>query len=93
MSKITNISVHLVSRGLSNNNLPSAEDEINSADDLLTVEEAAKELRIGRTSLYALLKSGDLPSITIMSKRFIVRDKLIRFKAYRSRHSLPPGVK
>ena len=32
---------------------------------LLTPEEAARRLSIGRTTIYALMASGDLPSVTI----------------------------
>jgi excisionase family DNA binding protein len=33
--------------------------------DLLTVEEAAKRLRIGRTRMYDLIKTGTIESVTI----------------------------
>lgn len=36
---------------------------------LLTVEEAARRLRIGRTLCYSLIRSGDLESVTIGSLR------------------------
>jgi excisionase family DNA binding protein len=32
---------------------------------VVTIDEAAKFLRIGRSSLYVLLAQGDLPSVTI----------------------------
>lgn len=32
---------------------------------LLTVEEAARRLRIGRTTCYALIRSGDLESVPV----------------------------
>lgn len=35
------------------------------AATLLSVEDAAARLAIGRTTMYALLKSGDIPSIRI----------------------------
>ncbi len=38
---------------------------------LLTPEEAAKALRIGRTSLYKLLRSGEIPSIRVGRSRRI----------------------
>ncbi|MGO9881367.1 MAG: helix-turn-helix domain-containing protein [Acidimicrobiales bacterium] len=44
---------------------------VNSADSsldralLLTPEEAARRLSIGRTTIYSLMASGDLPSVTI----------------------------
>lgn len=39
--------------------------------DLLTVEEAAQRLRIGRTKMYALIASGEVKSVTIGSLRRI----------------------
>ena len=40
--------------------------EVMAADRLLlTAEEAANVLRIGRTTVYALMKSGDLRSVHI----------------------------
>jgi len=47
------------------------ESPLNSEDSspdpvlLLTPEEAARRLSIGRTTIYALMASGDLPSVTI----------------------------
>ncbi len=32
---------------------------------LLTVEQAAEQLTIGRTTLYALIRTGDIPSVRI----------------------------
>lgn len=43
-----------------------AEDSITTtAPLLLTVEQAAQQLGIGRTTVFALLKSGDLESIPL----------------------------
>jgi excisionase family DNA binding protein len=36
-----------------------------SAASVLTVEEAAHELRIGRTAAYAAVQRGDIPTIRI----------------------------
>ena len=38
---------------------------INSAPVLLTVEEAAERLRIGRTSMYRLVASGAVETVTV----------------------------
>ena len=34
-------------------------------DELLTIEQVAETLKIGRTLIYELITSGDLPSVTI----------------------------
>ncbi len=63
--------------------------DVTKPDDLLTVDEAAGQLRIGRTSLYGLLKTRELRSVTIGRKRFVLRVEIARFKAsieQRSRH-------
>lgn len=43
---------------------------------LLTVEEAAERLRIGRTRMYALVKSGEVESILIGRLRRVPVDAL-----------------
>jgi excisionase family DNA binding protein len=53
---------------------------------VLTVEEAAQRLRIGRTLMYALVKRGDVESVTIGRLRRIPLDALYRYVA-----SLRPG--
>ncbi|EXG79173.1 helix-turn-helix domain-containing protein [Cryptosporangium arvum] len=45
-------------------------------DPVLTVEEAARYLRIGRTSMYALVSSGEVESVTIGRLRRIPRSAL-----------------
>jgi excisionase family DNA binding protein len=58
---------------------------VNSADSpldhalLLTPEEAARRLSIGRTTIYALMASGDLPSVTIGRCRRIPASALKSF--------------
>lgn len=44
-----------------------------------TVEEAAQQLRIGRTTLYRLLSAGDLPSILIGRSRRITAAALTEY--------------
>jgi excisionase family DNA binding protein len=39
--------------------------DIENTPTLLKVEEAAARLRIGRTTLYALIRTGDIPSVRI----------------------------
>ena len=43
---------------------------------LLTVEEAARQLRVGRTTMYALLRQGDIPSVRIGQLRRVRADSL-----------------
>lgn len=60
--------------------------------ELLTPQEVAEGLRIGRTKVYELMRDQMLGSITIGRRRFITRDQLNRFCAARAQMSLPPGV-
>ena len=46
---------------------------------LYTVEEAAKELRVSRWMIYRLMRSNELKSLTIASRRLIASDDLIDF--------------
>lgn len=46
---------------------------------LYTPAEAAKVLSIGRSTLYSLMDSGDLPSIKVGRCRRIRHDQLIAF--------------
>ena len=55
---------------------------------VLTVEEAAERLGIGRTLMYALVKSGDVESIAIGRLRRIPLDALDDF-VEQLRHVLP----
>ncbi len=52
---------------------------------LLTVMEAAKELRVCRASIYKLLRSGALPSVLVLDRRMVRRDDLDAFVS-----GLPP---
>ncbi|MCX5462254.1 excisionase family DNA-binding protein [Streptomyces sp. FT1] len=57
------------------------------ADDptaiLLTVEEAARRLRVGRTTCFALIRSGALESLTIGSLRRVPADAPAAYLARR----------
>lgn len=55
---------------------------------LLTVEEAAEQLGIGRTLMYALVKDGDVESVHIGRLRRIPADALPRY-LQRLRAALP----
>jgi len=46
---------------------------------LLTVEEAASLLRIGRTNMYELVMRGEVQSVKIGRRRLVVRDGLMRY--------------
>ncbi|WP_392966913.1 excisionase family DNA-binding protein [Streptomyces sp. LN245] len=41
---------------------------------LLKVEEAARRLRVGRTTCYALIRAGELESVTVGSLRRVPAD-------------------
>ncbi|KOT92344.1 MULTISPECIES: helix-turn-helix domain-containing protein [Streptomyces] len=61
---------------------PRAEaDEL--APVLLTVEEAARCLRIGRTTCFALIRTGDLESLTIGGLRRVPADAPAAYLARR----------
>jgi len=51
---------------------------------LLTVGEAAAELRLSRSQVYELLKRGDLRALSIGKSRRITPSELDRFIASRS---------
>ncbi|MFJ9410839.1 excisionase family DNA-binding protein [Streptomyces sp. NPDC101393] len=49
-------------------------DADDSTAVLLTVEEAARRLKVGRTTCYALIKSGELESIPVGRLRRVPLD-------------------
>ncbi|MFD7224768.1 helix-turn-helix domain-containing protein [Streptomyces sp. NPDC059892] len=58
-------------------------EALDSTLVLLTVEEAARRLRIGRTTCYRLIRAGELESIPVGSLRRIPADALAEFVAHR----------
>jgi excisionase family DNA binding protein len=56
---------------------------------LLTVEEAARSLRIGRTTMYGLLSDGTVESVTIGSLRRIPAECLATYVTALRASSLP----
>ena len=48
---------------------------------LLTPEEAAAELRIGRSRMYDLIRGGDVLSVRVGGSRRVVRDSLTAYVA------------
>jgi excisionase family DNA binding protein len=62
----TNLSTHVPSlSAVREQSLVNSTDSSLDHALLLTPEEAARRLSIGRTTIYALMASGDLPSVTI----------------------------
>lgn len=55
------------------------QDTLQHQLKLLTVSEAAKELRISNWLLYELMRKGQLKSLTIASRRLIAADDLTNF--------------
>jgi excisionase family DNA binding protein len=55
-----------------------------TASAVLTIEEAAEILRIGRSAAYAAAKSGDLPTIRV--------GRLLRVPRYRLEQMLGSGA-
>ncbi len=51
---------------------------------LLRIEEAADEMRIGRSKAYALARSGELPTVRIGRSVRISREALERFVTERA---------
>jgi excisionase family DNA binding protein len=47
-----------------------------SDDELLNVEQVAQRLGVGRTTVYELMNSGELPSVTIRRCRRVLRSDL-----------------
>ncbi|MEV5877826.1 helix-turn-helix domain-containing protein [Streptomyces sp. NPDC052101] len=58
-------------------------ESIDSTLVLLTVEEAARRLRIGRTVCYRLIRSGELESITVGHLRRVPADAPAEYVARR----------
>jgi len=47
--------------------------------NLLTVDEAAEQLRISRWTIYKLIRSEELKTLTIASRRFVTSEDVERF--------------
>ncbi|MEV7118249.1 helix-turn-helix domain-containing protein [Kitasatospora griseola] len=56
----------------------------------LTVEEAARRLGVGRTTMYALVASGEVPSVTIGRLRRVPAEALKEYMAARTRAAASP---
>ncbi|MFJ7249069.1 helix-turn-helix domain-containing protein [Kitasatospora sp. NPDC098652] len=55
----------------------------------LTVEEAARRLGVGRTTMYALVASGEVPSMTIGRLRRVPAEALKEYVAARAQATAP----
>jgi excisionase family DNA binding protein len=51
--------------------MATPEPRLDGPADLLSVEEAASRLRIGRTTLYGLISTGDIETVTIGRRRLV----------------------
>jgi excisionase family DNA binding protein len=61
--------------------MPSTASEVVDAARLLTVEEAARRLSLGRTTVYALLKDGQISSVRVGRLRRIPTEALDTYTA------------
>jgi len=61
--------------------MPSTASEVVDAARLLTVEEAARRLSLGRTTVYALLKTGEITSVRVGRLRRIPAEALDTYTA------------
>ncbi len=57
--------------------------------DLLTVDETTRFLRLGRTRVNEMLSSGDIPSIKVGRRRLVRRKAL---ETWLDEHTYMPGV-
>ena len=51
----------------------------NLNNDILTIEEAAEYLKLGKRSIYKLAKSGEIPHKKVLNKYRFVREDLIKW--------------
>lgn len=49
----------------------------NYASPLFTIDEAAKYLRIGRTSLYRLINNGQIETVKLLSRKQLIEQKVL----------------
>ncbi|WP_329273822.1 helix-turn-helix domain-containing protein [Streptomyces sp. NBC_01451] len=69
------------------NSVPPTDDDPTLV--LLTVEEAARRLRIGRTTCFALIRTGELESIDIGRLRRVPADAVPEFVTRRRKIQRP----
>lgn len=51
--------------------MATPEPRLDGPADLLSVEEAARRLRIGRTTMYGLISAGEIETVTIGRRRLV----------------------
>ena len=49
----------------------------NYESPLLTIDEAANYLRIGRTSLYRLINNGQIETVKLLSRKQLIEQKVL----------------
>ena len=49
----------------------------NYESPLFTINEAAKYLRIGRTSLYRLINNGQIETVKLLSRKQLIEQKVL----------------
>lgn len=69
---------------------PAEAARVLPARTLLTVEEAAEQLGIGRTSMYRLVSSGEIESVRIGRLRRVPKDAISAYITARLRHVRMP---
>lgn len=63
---------------------------MNSLPEILTVQEAAKYLRLKRSTAYELIKQGVIPSVRLGRQIRVPKNRLVRFL---EQENLPGGAK
>jgi excisionase family DNA binding protein len=53
--------------------------QLRTYPNLLTISEAAEQLRISRWTMYQLIRANELKTLTIASRRFVASDDLATF--------------
>jgi excisionase family DNA binding protein len=61
--------------------VPTVPDPADSSAVLLTVEETARRLRIGRTTCFRLVRAGEIESITVGRLRRVPADAVPAYVA------------
>ncbi|WP_030892478.1 excisionase family DNA-binding protein [Streptomyces sp. NRRL S-1868] len=68
---------------MNENSTPALSSDNDTTLVLLTVEEAARRLRIGRTTCYALIRAGELETIPVGRLRRVPADAPAAYVAQR----------